>query len=684
MASHVVKSNEVRPEIRRRISTLLLAILTAIAGLVLVGLTVVGLRLLEVRQELGKLQDSELPRLVKLGQLSQEASAASTIAPALSATPTRFEFETLLSRLKDKEVSQRVLITELVGAFHDKKAAGALRTNGELLTGNLQRLANLVQKQIAVREKLEKHRAAFRRLLTLSLGELKPSQGHGNGDEATSRHVIKAARVFAFRILNTLIDTNRARFSRNKAEIESAIQEYARRMKAIDPGLQQNRDYQLVQARKTIDYWFANKVEITADKSAELSNEFKIKALAEESSLIANRLVSGVGNEFWRARADLEKQVEHAGETAQLTLILIVVVVFAFAAGNYLVWIVLRQRVFRRLDRMRDGLRAYAELRQHPLPDPLPDEIGEISESLTRYMAVIDERETELAAKTSTLEQLSSQLAKYLSPQVYNSIFTGKQEVRVASSRKKLTIFFSDIVDFTATADRLESEELTQLLNEYLTEMSQIALNYGATIDKYVGDAILIFFGDPESRGVKEDAVACVKMAIAMRQRLFDLEDIWRASGIEKPLQVRMGIHTGFCTVGNFGSEDRMDYTIIGSAVNVASRLETSATPGEILASYETFAHISAEVSCEETGEVRVKGISYPIATYRVGDTYENMGRDQRRFLQRHPNINLDLNLESMTKEDRLQAAKILQKGLNLLEEDTDRLRSISTPQKLS
>jgi class 3 adenylate cyclase len=99
-----------------------------------------------------------------------------------------------------------------------------------------------------------------------------------------------------------------------------------------------------------------------------------------------------------------------------------------------------------------------------------------------------------------------------LSPQVYHSIFTGAQNVGIASTRKKLTIFFSDVVNFTETTEKLESEDLTNLFNHYLTEMTNIALEYGATIDKYIGDAIMVFFGDPESKGVKEDALACVRM----------------------------------------------------------------------------------------------------------------------------------------------------------------------------
>jgi adenylate cyclase len=227
-------------------------------------------------------------------------------------------------------------------------------------------------------------------------------------------------------------------------------------------------------------------------------------------------------------------------------------------------------------------------------------------------------REEELAAKSTQLEQLSNQLAKYLSPQLYESIFQGRQEVKIAATRKKLTVFFSDLADFTETADRLESEELTQLLNHYLNEMSQIALEHGATIDKYIGDAILLFFGDPQTRGVQADARACVRMAIAMRERMRELGHLWRAAGIARPLRCRMGIHTDFCTVGNFGSEARLDYTIIGRGVNTASRLESLAEPGQILISYETYAHVAEEIECQARGDVEVKGLAYPVSTFQV------------------------------------------------------------------
>jgi class 3 adenylate cyclase len=280
----------------------------------------------------------------------------------------------------------------------------------------------------------------------------------------------------------------------------------------------------------------------------------------------------------------------------------------------------------------------------------------------------LKQREEELDEKSSAMEQLSNQIAKYLSPQVYDSIVGGKREVKVASHRRKLSIFFSDIAGFTETVDQMESEDLTKLLNHYLTEMSDIATEHGATIDKYVGDAIVIFFGDPETRGTKEDALACVKMAIAMRQRMTELQVIWRDSGISRPLQCRIGINTGFCTVGNFGSEERMDYTIIGSGVNLASRLEGAATPGEILISHETCALVKDEIFCDEARIIEVKGIPHPVETYVVVDLHTNLRRHRDVVRENFPNFNLEIDLEKMSADEHGRAVVALRRAMDKLD----------------
>jgi len=268
--------------------------------------------------------------------------------------------------------------------------------------------------------------------------------------------------------------------------------------------------------------------------------------------------------------------------------------------------------------------------------------------------------------KNSILEALSAKLSKYLSPQIYQSIFTGKQNVEISAKRKKLTIFFSDIAGFTETTDNLESEELTDVLNHYLTEMSTIALSYGATIDKYIGDAMLLFFGDPISKGVKEDAKACVLMVIAMQRRMRELEQDWRKRGLERPFRIRMGICTGFCTVGNFGSQDRMDYTIIGNEVNLAARLQSAAEPGGVLLSHETNALVQDIVLTEEHPPMTVKGFLRPITSYKLLGTYKELVDEGKVVLQEREGLRV---LVDLTKHVSPEAIAVLEEVLAQLKQ---------------
>lgn len=259
---------------------------------------------------------------------------------------------------------------------------------------------------------------------------------------------------------------------------------------------------------------------------------------------------------------------------------------------------------------------------------------------------------TQRVSSQKKIEELTNKLSKYLSPQVYQSIFSGKQNVKIEAYRKKLTVFFSDIKGFTEITDRLEPEVLSSLLNSYLNEMSKIALKYGGTIDKFIGDAILIFFGDPESKGDKEDAKACVLMALEMRERMKHLRKLWEDQGISNPLDIRIGINTGFCNVGNFGSEDRLDYTIIGGEVNLASRLESNAEIGQILISHETYALIKKDVICQQKDEINVKGIAHKIQTYQVDTLYYKIDHKRKLLNEEFDgfNLNIDLNVSKKSK----------------------------------
>ena len=225
----------------------------------------------------------------------------------------------------------------------------------------------------------------------------------------------------------------------------------------------------------------------------------------------------------------------------------------------------------------------------------------------------------ELDTVNKFLASLPIKISRNLSP--YKSIFSGQKDVVINTERKKLTIFYSDILDFTAVRQRLQPEQITQLLNEYLTEMSTIALAHGGTLDKFVDDAMLIFFGDPETKGDAEDARACFRMAIEMQNRIASLSAKWRNIGIEHPFCVRMGINTGFCNVGSgFGSSDRMGYTIIGAEANLAARLQSIAQPGQIVVSDETYAFIRDMVVVQALASFTMKGINREVIPYIVND----------------------------------------------------------------
>jgi|TARA_Y100000780_G_scaffold230899_1_gene254267 class 3 adenylate cyclase len=249
-----------------------------------------------------------------------------------------------------------------------------------------------------------------------------------------------------------------------------------------------------------------------------------------------------------------------------------------------------------------------------------------------------------IVEKTQQLETLAKRLAKYLSPQIYQTIFSGEQELQDTYARKNLTIFFSDIYQFTDLSDTLEPEKLAKVMNSYLSEMTVVALECGGTIDKFIGDAILVFFGDPDSRGEANDAMACVEMALRMQQRIDELQDHWKKQSVTNGLKVRMGITTGYCTVGNFGSNQRMDYTVLGKPVNLASRLESLASPGEILISDSTHALVEHQTRCTPYDEIQPKGFARSVKVHKVeGFSSPPESKDQRSLYHTREHVQVNI-----------------------------------------
>lgn len=211
---------------------------------------------------------------------------------------------------------------------------------------------------------------------------------------------------------------------------------------------------------------------------------------------------------------------------------------------------------------------------------------------------------------------LTGKFRSYLPPELVQTILAREMDAVVRSERKELTIFFSDIVSFTRITEDADPERLARLLNHYLSEMTLIARQFQGTIDKFIGDAILIHFGHHGAVDPVTDARRAVEMAVAMQKRMKELSEEWLFAGFSEPFQIRCGIHTGFAAVGNFGSAERLDYTVIGSNVNLASRIQAQADPGGILASHTTWAYTRTDFAWESRGQLEAKGFYKKVPVY--------------------------------------------------------------------
>jgi class 3 adenylate cyclase len=206
------------------------------------------------------------------------------------------------------------------------------------------------------------------------------------------------------------------------------------------------------------------------------------------------------------------------------------------------------------------------------------------------------------------------ELRRYLSPKLAERILSSGDSLGSEPQRKMMTVMFTDIRNFSAFTDSLEPEELFHLLDRYLSEMTKLIHRYDGTLNKIIGDGLLVFFGDPIPQ--EDHPERAVMMAVDMQKKVTELRKEWLQYGHE--LGIGIGINTGFMTLGNIGSDIHRDYTVIGNQVNVAARLESLAEPGQILISQRTYSRIRDLVKAEEVGRIRVKGIHHPVMTYSV------------------------------------------------------------------
>jgi adenylate cyclase len=206
-------------------------------------------------------------------------------------------------------------------------------------------------------------------------------------------------------------------------------------------------------------------------------------------------------------------------------------------------------------------------------------------------------------------------LERFLSSVVVEKILASPEEIRLGGENQIATILFADIRGFTRLSERLPPQQIVELLNEYFSEMTDLIFENGGTLDKYLGDGIMALFGAPWPK--PDDAPRAVKTAAEMQRALTGLNRQWQARG-QEPLQMGLGINTGQVTAGNIGSSKRMDYTVIGDAVNLASRLCANAAGGQILISESTFREMRGCLPVQRLESIKVKGKAAPVEIYEI------------------------------------------------------------------
>lgn len=212
-----------------------------------------------------------------------------------------------------------------------------------------------------------------------------------------------------------------------------------------------------------------------------------------------------------------------------------------------------------------------------------------------------------------------SVLRRFLPPSLVEKAAQGELTLDLRPEPRMITVLFSDIIGFTQLSNTLRSRKVSEILNEYLTEMTHAIFEQGGTVDKFMGDAILAIFGAPEEISPNEQVRRAIMAARQMYRKLAELNERWQAQGIQQIVQFRCGIHQGTAVVGMFGGEERADYTAIGPSVNIAARIQEAAEPNTILVSAAVADYLELEEdTITKCSPLKLKGVDETVLTFAL------------------------------------------------------------------
>jgi len=220
---------------------------------------------------------------------------------------------------------------------------------------------------------------------------------------------------------------------------------------------------------------------------------------------------------------------------------------------------------------------------------------------------LVDQMKAEEAVRTN--------LARYISPQIVDQVIKKNVQVNLGGDRKVVTVLFSDIRNFTRISESLPPDKLVHLLNEYFTEMARIIFENQGSLDKYIGDAIVAVFGSLIA--LENPGRTATQAAIQMMKELSSLNERWKTQ-YGFGMDIGIGINTGEVFLGNIGSPERMEFTVIGDAVNIASRFSDIAKAGQILITKETLSCLGRDMNYRELEPVEVKGKTGRLEVFEI------------------------------------------------------------------
>jgi adenylate cyclase len=238
------------------------------------------------------------------------------------------------------------------------------------------------------------------------------------------------------------------------------------------------------------------------------------------------------------------------------------------------------------------------------LPVASRDELGVLTDSFNRMARSLREK-----------EMIKRAFTRYVAREVVEEILKDPENLVLSGERRQVTVLFCDVRGFTPLSERLSPEEVVLLLNDFYTLMIETTFKYDGTLDKFLGDAVMAVFGAPMAH--PDHSARAIRTALAMREGITGLNER-RARDGKEAISVGIGVSAGEAVAGTVGTEDRMEYTVIGDSVNLAARLESNAKPGQILISHPTYERVRDLVQARPLGRIRVKGKEEEVEVYEV------------------------------------------------------------------